>query len=256
MQRKGTVAQSTLLVPTSMEAGRAPEVREYPSCDGKPMAQNNRQLRVITSTVETLATHFRHHPDVHVRADFFIYYDILREGEDPHTVSVVPDVFVVLGDVEVPQSSYKIWEVGIVPQFVMEVASRSTYERDRYEKPAIYERLGVEEYWLVEPTGELLRGEDAGRMLMAWRLDPVGVYQRVEAGLEGGMRSEILDLDLFVVEGRLRFWDSERGQFLEDQAELADSRQAAEQRAEAAESELARLRELVARMPAGPNSTS
>ena len=56
--------------------------------------------------------------------------------------SVVPDVFVVTGTDEVPRFSYKIWEVGIVPQFVMEVASAATRRRDRDVKYSICEQLG------------------------------------------------------------------------------------------------------------------
>ena len=82
----------------------------------------------------------------------------------------MPDLFVVVGDGAVPQSSYKIWEVGVVPQFVMEIASASTHLRDRNEKHAIYERLGSREYWWFDPTGSLQLPRDAGRPLLDWRL--------------------------------------------------------------------------------------
>jgi Uma2 family endonuclease len=38
-----------------------------------------------------------------------------------------------------------------VPNLVIEILSPSTMRRDRAEKKAIYERNGVDEYWLVDP---------------------------------------------------------------------------------------------------------
>ena len=49
--------------------------------------------------------------------------------------------------------SYAIWREGKPPEFVMEIASASTWRRDRDEKPAIYESLGVREYFLYDPVG-------------------------------------------------------------------------------------------------------
>lgn len=40
-----------------------------------------------------------------------------------------------------------------VPKFVVEVVSRSTMMRDTRDKSRIYEKLGVSEYWVVNPYG-------------------------------------------------------------------------------------------------------
>ena len=230
--KEPSVEQSTVVLARPDRRARAPEVLEYPSCDGEPMAQNNRQLVAIVGTVETLREHFRNRQNVHVRGDMFIYYSKLRVGSDPHDVSVVPDVFVVVGPKEVPQSSYKVWEVGIVPQFVMEVASHSTHRRDRDEKYEIYERLGFREYWWFDPSGTLLRPEDEGRRLLGWRLGDDRKYGRVPAGSEGLLRSAELDLGLCVVDGELRFWDYEEREFLRNRAELVEAHASADKRAE------------------------
>lgn len=39
----------------------------------------------------------------------------------------------------------------VVPTLVVEILSRPTATRDRTEKKDIYERNGVDEYWLVDP---------------------------------------------------------------------------------------------------------
>lgn len=41
-----------------------------------------------------------------------------------------------------------------VPKFIVETLSPSTAKRDRAEKKEIYEKVGVEEYWIVTPQGK------------------------------------------------------------------------------------------------------
>lgn len=40
-----------------------------------------------------------------------------------------------------------------IPKFIVETLSPSTAKRDRSEKKDIYEKTGVEEYWIVSPQG-------------------------------------------------------------------------------------------------------
>lgn len=42
-----------------------------------------------------------------------------------------------------------------VPKFVSETLSHSTAKRDRTEKKDIYEKAGVEEYWIISPQGSI-----------------------------------------------------------------------------------------------------
>ena len=42
-----------------------------------------------------------------------------------------------------------------VPKFIAETLSHSTAKRDRTEKKDIYEKAGVEEYWIVSPLGSV-----------------------------------------------------------------------------------------------------
>ena len=109
----------------------------YPDSDGRKMAENNLQQRATCYATGALRAQFRNRSDVHVRGDMFIGF---RNGGSE--VQIVPDVFVVLGDVEVPQSSYRAWETGVAPQLVMEVASQSTHGRDRDGQAAVYAGMG------------------------------------------------------------------------------------------------------------------
>ncbi|MDE5891876.1 MAG: Uma2 family endonuclease [Acetatifactor sp.] len=42
-----------------------------------------------------------------------------------------------------------------VPKFIVETLSPSTAKRDKSEKKDIYEKAGVEEYWIVSPNGNV-----------------------------------------------------------------------------------------------------
>lgn len=61
-----------------------------------------------------------------------------------------PDIMVICDRKHLKGGSYSG-----VPKFVAETLSPSTAKRDRAEKKDIYEKAGVEEYWIVSPLGSL-----------------------------------------------------------------------------------------------------
>ncbi len=201
---------------------------EYPSSDGKPMAENDAQRSAIMYGIGALARHFKDRRDVYVSGDLLIYYE---EGNP--RVSIAPDVFVVFGVEDRQRPNYKLWEEGQAPAFVLEVASPSTWRDDLGRKRAVYARLGVREYWQYDPTGEHLPARLQGE-----RLTPSGyLRQPVATGLDGTLtlRSETLGLELLAVPGReMRFRDPATGDNLRSHDEEADGRVAAETRATAA----------------------
>ena len=60
-----------------------------------------------------------------------------------------PDVMIICDRKHLKGGSYS----GI-PKFIAETLSPSTAKRDRAEKKDIYEKAGVEEYWIVTPQGK------------------------------------------------------------------------------------------------------
>ena len=203
---------------------------EYPSSDGKPMAENDAQRSAIMYGIGALARHFKGRPDVYVSGDLLIYYE---EGNP--RVSIAPDVFVVFGVEDRRRPNYKLWEEGQAPAFVLEVASPSTWRDDLGWKRPVYARLGVREYWRYDPAGDLLPARLEGE-----RLTPAGyVRQPVATALDGTLtlRSETLGLELRAVPGReMRFRDPAAGDDLGSHDEEAEGRlaEAEGRRAEAA----------------------
>ena len=81
------------------------------------------------------------------------------------------------------------------------------------EKHALYESLGVTEYWQHDPTGKYLPPR-----LLGHRLNAKGAYEPVplETRPDGTRRgkSKVLSLHLCLDAGRLRLFDPATGKFL------------------------------------------
>ena len=218
---------------------------EYPSSDGKPLAENDAQHTAILYGISALRVRYAGRGDVYVSGDLLIYYE---EGNP--RVSVAPDVFVVFGVEHRMRMSYKVWEEGKGPDFVLEVASPNTWREDVGPKRGIYAGLGVKEYCLYDPMGEHLKP-----VLQGYRLVD-GVYERqpLVESLDGTLtlRSETLGLDLWAKGGKMRFRDPETGMDLLSHEEEHAARQAAAAQAEreaalrrAAEARVAELEALI-----------
>lgn len=195
----------------------------YPSADGKPMAENAHQYQNAVDVYSVLNARLGHRPDVVVAGNLLIYF----EKGDP-TKRVAPDVFVAFDVLDHSPMSYKLWERGKAPGFVLELGSPSTWREDLGRKRDIYERLGVREYWLFDATDGLYLPRLQCLVLQG------GKYRALPARVEKGrrlLRSEVLGLDLLVRKGVLRFQDPETKECLRTLEEEATARREAEARA-------------------------
>ena len=233
---------------------------EYPSSDGEPMAENKWQYVAMTDTVSVLENRFLDRPDVYVGGDMLMYYRM-----NDNATQVAPDVFVVFGAAGKHfRDSWIVWREGKAPDFVMEVASPSTWRRDAGEKRDIYAGMGVTEYWRFDPTGAFFSPELAGERLADGEYQPITLETGGDGILRG--RSAVLGLDICVIpDFKLRLYDPQSGQWLrthsESEAALQEEarlRQSAEDRAQeearlrqSAEEELRRLREQLGNPPSG-----
>ena len=224
-----------LMRPTSPH----PDEIHYPSSDGQPVAENSWQWKAMHHAFAMLDAHYASRADVYVIGDLLIYYE---EG-DP-AKSVAPDVFVVFGAAKHERMNYRLWEEPKAPDFVLQVASPGTWKEDRGPKRALYEQLGVQEYWRFDPRGDLFEPTLQGLYLQAGR------YRKVPSRLQGGrhtLHSDVLGLDLRAEGTLVRFRDPAAGRDLETFEETAAARRAAESRAE-------RLAALVRRLGADPDA--
>ena len=223
----------------------SPVAVEYPSGDGKPMAENDWQLHAILDAVSTLYRYFENRPDVYVSGDLLIYYE---EGNP--RARVAPDVFVVFGVPKHKRMTYKLWEEGEVPAFAMEVASAGTWREDEGRKAALYERLGIREYWQYDPTGDYLGLHLKGRRLVDGAYRPQPVVESLDGTLT--LYSETLGLEIRVEGEEKRFHDPATGRDVPSLVEEHAARRAAEGEVEreiaarrAAEARIAELEALL-----------
>jgi Uma2 family endonuclease len=140
---------------------------------------------------------------------------------------VVPDVFVVKGLEPRRRRVYKLWVEHQTPDAIVEVTSRKTKKTDSITKPKLYRRLGVKEYFLFDPTQDYLDPP-----LQGYRLAD-GKYRRIAADARGRLVSEELGLRLQAEGGQLMLYRVDTGQRLLTEKEAR----------QAAEAEVARLRE-------------
>ena len=174
---------------------RAAPTLVYPESDGEPMAESGKHVRLLLDMIETIDRHFQDIPDVHVGGNMFLYYE---EGNPRKVIS--PDVFMVRGVSKKDLRTYKTWEQQPHLDFVLELASPSTYTKDFNEKKAIYEQiLRVKEYCIYDPYHEI------DPSFVGFRL--VGdVYEEI-AFVEGRLPLETLGLALGERDGVLRLYD-------------------------------------------------
>ena len=159
------------LIPAALETAveETAAAVEYPSSDGLAMAESGWHAVAMVLAKEALDRCFRERKDLYIGIDLFVYYE-----KGNNKARLAPDVFVAF-DVEAGErDTYKVWEEGKAPDFVLEVRSASTEWRDRDVKPEIYARMGVSEYWRLSPRVHHLESS-----LEGYRLQD-GRYQRLE----------------------------------------------------------------------------
>ena len=203
----------------------------YPESDGQPMGETELHRDEIVYLIEAFKERFEEETDVYVGGDLFLYY---RQG-DPKAV-ICPDVMVVRGVPKLPlRRTFRLWEEGEAPCLVVEVSSDSTQGNDFASKKALYERLGIEEYFLYDP----LATRDP--QLLGFRLADDGRYRSVAAGPQGSLASQTTGVTLRMEGERVRAVETATGRLFQRIPEMRKARLALEE-------EVARLRREVDRL--------
>ena len=123
----------------------------YPAELDDEMGETAFHFKLIFLLYGFLESFYASKKDVTVAANMMVYYD---KGNPKKWLA--PDIFVCLGAENKLRRTYKTWEEKIFPQIVFEIASDGTFENDLGGKRLEYARLGVEEYYLLDPEREYL----------------------------------------------------------------------------------------------------
>ena len=204
-----------------------PDVVEYPTSDGKPVAETERHFMRLVGAAYGIRKHLAHRNDVYVGSNMLVY----DEPGNPRR-HLSPDIFVAFGVKRGERDLFKIWEER-PPTFVLEITSASTRREDERTKRQRYAEWGVREYFLYDPRGEWLTPALQGLELRGKR------YRRMRTVAlpngERGLRSESLGLVLWLKGSELRLYDPATGRDLPTPEEEGAGRDAAERRADTAE---------------------
>lgn len=202
----------------------------YPIEDDEPLAESEHQLIPLVYAYQALQAWYAADPATWVGSDIFLYYE---EGRPSRVVA--PDLLVVSGvQTTERRNIFQTWVEGRVPDFILELTSSSTYANDRDAKFELYQRLGVREYWLYDPTPEqFLRPFLQGNRLAGGQYQTIPVMPTDTPGRLRGY-SAFLGLELHASPDWFRLLNPTTGAYLRDLPE-SERELAAERQAHAAE---------------------
>jgi Uma2 family endonuclease len=227
-------AEPKTMNPRSMSASfpTPPPGDSFPCDDGEPM-ETQRHRDQMNLLADSLDEYWRDRDDVCVGGNMGLYFSETQRLKNDFRA---PDVFVVLDTVRKERKRWVVWEEeGRMPHAIVELVSESTEHVDRGSKKTLYARvLRVPCYIIYDPfsaqldvhrlrDGEYERVEPDARGLVPCA--PLGLYVGVVPGVRGDIEAPWL-----------RWFDANGNMILEDR-----------ERARAAEAEVARLREELAR---------
>ena len=110
---------------------------------------------------------------------------------------VVPDITVVCDTSKVDKKGLKG-----VPDWVIEVLSASTQNKDKKEKLAVYEAVGVREYWIVDPFENkvcVYRQKDIDGQKEYSLPDTYTFAEEIPSGIIEGLRIRMSELDIIEI---------------------------------------------------------
>lgn len=218
--------------------------------DGMPM-ESYWHVTCMHLLIDQVEQQLHDRDDFVVGGNMFAYFSVAQAKNLDYRG---PDFFYVSNTTREPMRRYwVVWEEKRTPNVVIELASPTTRDEDYGPKFAIYrDRLRVNNYFIYDPETRVLDG---------WVLQGTE-YIAIEPDANGRLWSDQLQLHLGEWEGKhrrydetwLRFFDAD-GNVIPTLNEAAKQR--ADERADAAEAEIARLKALLAQTaPTSKNGSS
>lgn len=175
----------------------------FPESHEDDMGESTIHYNLISYLFNSLKVFLSKRTDVFIAANLNFYYD-----EDDPKKYYTPDTMIAFGVSNHNRKTYKLWKEELCPQVIFEVASDSTWKKDISDKVEVYERLGAEEYYILDPENLYLP-----LPLMAYRRDETGRLRLVMSENER-ILSPLLNLEIVWTESRFRLFDPASQEFL------------------------------------------
>lgn len=218
---------------------------EYPTSDGRPVAETPLHYKRLADAAYALTTFFDPQPGVYVGVNMLVY----DEPGNPRR-HLSPDIFIAFGVEDGYRDIFKLWEE-TAPAFVLEVTSKTTRREDDRKKSR-YARWGVLEYFLYDPRAEYVKPRLKGFSLVDTAYRPMTTSMLPNG--KAGLWSKSLGLYLWLNGPELCILNPETGRDLRTPDAEAARAEAEAARADAeaarADAEAARRRQLEAEVAA------
>ena len=208
--------------------------------EGEPEDMTSFDHLTLSGSAHHLAQHLGNPETTIVAGERYL----TRTPGSPASERMAPDLLIAFNvepETYRENNGYIISEQGNPPDFVLEIASRSTGQHDVVDKRPAYAGLGIPEYWRFDETGEFHGTRLAGDRLVDGRYEPVPIETVGEGVLQG--HSTVLNLIIRWDHGQLGWHDPETGQHIATFAQERARAESAAVRAESAEEQAATERE-------------
>ncbi|HEV2856384.1 MAG TPA: Uma2 family endonuclease [Thermoanaerobaculia bacterium] len=201
---------------------------------GDVVTQSEPHFDLMIVLADLLRRHYASRDDVYVAGDMKMLWVI------PGIPEPSPDIAVIFGvrrKRDPRQRSFRCKREGTRPSLIIELVSSidsGTRNNDYEKKVEIYQRVGIPEYFIFDPPSEVT---EERLWLTGYRLDAAGRYREVEPDPQGRLFSLTTHL-LFGVEedgSSPLVIDAATGRTIPTSSQL-------EEKVQAAEAEIARLR--------------
>lgn len=226
--------QQELTVKDKWKVVEFPEAADLPIEDGEPLESAWHRAE-ISLLIDSLAQAWGDRTDYYTGGNMFVYFSEEQVRSRDYRG---PDFFVVKGvDGTVRRDAWIVWqENGRYPDLIIELLSPSTAELDKTTKKHLYERtFRTPEYFGYDPASQELFG---------WRLAD-GEYIPLEKDENGRLWSKELQFWLGLWEGQYQNLNELWLRYFDEEGQVVPTA------AEAAEGEISRLREELARLTEG-----
>lgn len=203
MENQTTTEVQIVESPRTFTQNFVEDLTYYPAELEDEMGETAIHFKYVRLFSALLESFFISRNDVSIAANMMVYYE-----ERNSKKWLAPDVFVCFGVENKLRRVFKTWQEGVFPQVVFEIASESTYENDLGGKRLDYARLGVEEYYLIDPERDYLPSP-----LMAFRRDN---GRLLSVNVENNrVFSPLLKLEIVDTEKSFRIFNPKTKEFLQ-----------------------------------------
>jgi Uma2 family endonuclease len=197
--------------------------------EGDMFMQGSQHNKDIAALFSIFCYLYQHNPDITIFSQLKMIWGIVGMSEPAPDIAVVPEV----KEPNKPRSSFRVQEEGTQPIFALEVVSPRYRRDDLQKKVAVYQQMGIEEYFIIDSgLRERMIDPKLSYSMLGYRLHG-GIYTKVQPNSQGLLYSQINNIWLGANEAKDGFLviDGQTGEPIlpaDERANIAEAQVAVE----------------------------